>query len=248
MDYQVITTDMGEAAKYAGGSSKKGMKLSEILRREREKLFPPDKQLEIQEVTPIKRGVVPDIEHAYKLKPKTIRQYGRKIRHDEYKLPKYGRILNNRYVKHTPEHNARIDGMVQTVINEFSEAFGVPECDLRGRVKVYHVTRVRSLVLGFLYAHAHMDSEDLKRNFDLPDYSMFRDRYRQMQYLIQRVFFARPYSKIYKKLKKSVDYDYENGTQFAVNRRIARYSRRSGRDYKLCKGSKTRQMVGRAQT
>ena len=41
MNLQAITTDMGEAVKYSGGAAKKGMKLSEILRRERERLFPP---------------------------------------------------------------------------------------------------------------------------------------------------------------------------------------------------------------
>ena len=248
MNLQAITTDMGEAVKYSGGAAKKGMKMSEILRRERERLFPPSKELKIIEVTKKKKISLTDYAKVYKLKPKTLRQYGRKVGKKELRMPKYGRITNIRFIKHTPEHNARIDAMVQTVITEFSEAFAVPECDLREHKKNYHATRVRTLVLGFIYAHIHMDPEDVKRNFQLTDYSNFRDRYRQMQYLIERVFFARPFQKIYKKLRKQMDYDYDKtGTQFAVNRSIVRYSRRSGRDYKLCKGSKARQMVGRAE-
>lgn len=226
MSYQVITTDMGDAVKYAGGNAqKKGKKLSDLLREERERLFSADKSLTINEV----RQSKPDNELVYKLKLTSYRHYGRKLYRKEFKIPEYGKILNHKYVKHSPEHNVRIDSMLNAIITDFAEAFEVSEADLRGRNKQYHITRVRNLCIGFLYAHVHMDAEDLRRNFDLPNYSMFRDRFRQMKYLISWEFFARPYSIIYKKHKKRLDYDFKNGNQFAVGRGVGRYSRRNGR-------------------
>lgn len=248
MDFQVITTDMGEAAKYAGGSAKKGMKLSEMLRLEREKLFKDVKPLTTNEVAKKRGRKKGQPKPPIKLNWGPLTKYGRKARKNEYKLPNYGRVSNYRYIKHTPEHDARIDALIQTIVTEFCEAFAVPESTVRGLDKGYHVSRVRNLILGFIYAHVNADVTDIKRNFERKDYSMYRDHYRRMVILIERVYFARHYSKIYKKLRRIIDYDYErNGTQFAVNRRIIRYSRRSGRNYELCKGSKARQMVGRAE-
>lgn len=234
MSLQAITTDLGNAVKYSGSGSKKDKSLGQMLREEREKLFGTHKTLKTNEVTTDFRKVKPDIDLVYHLKPATLRQYGRKAHKKEFKLPEYGRILNYKYIKHTPEHTTRVDALIQTLITDFSVAFGVTETDLRGRVKQYHVTRVRNLLIGFLYAHVHMDIVDLRRNFDLPNYSMFRDRYRQMQYLLQWVFFARPYSKIYKKHKRKLDYDYKTGKQFAVGRGVGRFSRRNGRRDQLC--------------
>ena len=101
MNLQAITTDMGEAVKYSGGAAKKGMKMSEILRRERERLFPPSKELKIIAVTKKKKISLTDYAKVYKLKPKPLRQYGRKVGKQELRLPKYGRITNIRFIKHT---------------------------------------------------------------------------------------------------------------------------------------------------
>ncbi len=232
MNLQPLTTDIGEATKYASSNAeKKGKKLSDLLREERELLFEQSKTEEM----PLIRILKPENELVYQLKPATLRQYGRKAHKKEFKLPEYGRIVNYKLVKHSAEHNARIDAMIKTIIQDFAEAFGIAETELRSRNKQYHITRVRNLVIGFLYAHVHMDAEDLRRNFDLPNYSMFRDRFRQMKYLISWVFFARPYSKIYKKHKTRLDYDFKNGTQFAVGRGVGRYSRRNGRRKQLRK-------------
>lgn len=248
MNLQPLTTDMGEAGKYAGGSKKNAMKLSEMLRLEREKLFKLDNPLTINEVKKIKQQKKAKPKPPIKINWGPLTKYGRKARRGEYTLPTYGRIFNYRYIKHTPEHDKRVNELIQTVITEFSEAFEVPESNLRGLDKTYHVSRVRNLVLGFIYAHVNADVEDIKRNFNRPNYSMFRDNYRRMEILIERVFFARHYSQIYKKLKTSIDYDFKtNGEQIKVNRRVAQYSRRSGRDYKLCKSSQAREMVGGAE-
>lgn len=244
MNLQPLTTDMGEAEKYAGVSKKNAIKLSEILRLEREKLFKVDNPLTINEVSPKKRKKKGEQKPPFKVNWGPLTKYGRKARRGEYALPTYGKIFNYRFIKHTPEHDKKVDDLIKTVITKFSEAFEVPESNLRGLVKTYHVSRVRNLVLGFIYAHVNADVEDIKRNFNRPNYSMFRDNYRRMEILIKRVFFARHYSQIYKKLKTSIDYDFKtNGEQIKVNRRIAQYSGRSERDYKLCKSSQAREMV-----
>jgi hypothetical protein len=226
MSLQAITTDIGDAMKYAGsGNKKQPKKMSDLLREERELLF--EKEQPTKPV--VLRKLKPENELVYHLKPSNYKKYGRRLYRKEFKIPEYGRIDNYKLVKQSPEHNARVDKLIAMIVADFSEAFNIPESDLRGRSKLYHTTRVRNLCIGFLYAHVHMNAEDLRRNFDLPNYSMFRDRFRQMKYLIQWVFFARPYSVIYKKHKRKLDYDFKHGKQIPVGRGVGRYCVRNGR-------------------
>jgi hypothetical protein len=213
-NFQAITTDLGEATKYSVQGGKQRKKHSELIREERERLFTNAKPLKINEVA---RENSPE-QLTYKLQRGSLRKYGRKIHKKELKLPDYGRIQHYKYyVVNTPEHNARVDMLINDLTIEFSNEYGVAIEDLKSGNKDYHITRVRNCLLGMLYAHVHMNSIDLARNFPHTDPAQFRERYRQMRYLIQYVYFARPYSHIYKRHKKRLQYDFKNGQQFVNN-------------------------------
>ena len=211
---QAITTDLGDAQKYAKQSNGTRIPLSQQLREEKQLLFGDAKLLEPYVFT---RPIIA-VENEYKLQRGSLRKYGRKIHKKELKLPDYGRIQHYKhYVVNTEQHNANVDMLITELTKDFSEAHNIPIADLKSANKDYHITRVRNCLLGMLYAHVHMNSIDLERNFPFTDKQQFRERYRQMRYLIQYVYFARPYSLIYKKHKRKLHYDFKNGQQFVNN-------------------------------
>ena len=246
MEFQVITTDMAEAEKYGVSNAKKGLKWSEMLRSEREKLFKQRKPLKVKEVTEKKKRETAPKSTKIKRNWGPLTKYGRKARPGEYRLPNYARVTCNRFIKHTPEHDKRADDVIGMVTREFAEVFGFHEASIRSNDKGYEVTRIRNMTIGFLHAHGHFDSEDIKRNFDIKADYTGREHYRRCLVLLERAYFARGYSQIYKKLKRNkvIDYDFRtDGLHIAVNRSFVEYSRRSGRDYKLRKSSKACKMV-----
>jgi hypothetical protein len=213
MSYQVITTDIAQASVYGTRVKPPKKTTTELLREEKARLFGSPV------AEPMKRGPKPRENVKYELKRGTLKNYGRKCQAKEYKLPDYGRAWRwKKFILNTPEHNDAIDFIVNELTQDFANAFELEPEQLRSANKDYHITRVRNCLHGFLYAHFDINGDDLVRNFPYADKQQFRERYRQLKYLLQWVYFARPISKIYKKHKEVLHYEYRNGKQIVRHR------------------------------
>lgn len=213
MNYQVITTDMDAISNLKfGGNEPKRPKLSEELRKEREKLFNNPKTLKINRVSNFDKV-------KYSLGVRHTIKLGRKMPLEFWGLPKYGAVERFKFMSVKPKgHNEYIDTKISNLITHFVQKFDIGEDILRKGDKRYSITRVRTIIMGMLYAHYEMDGADLTRNFTVNHRYLWREQYRQMKNLLQFERFALPVSEIYSKLHSEFGYDFQNGKHVSLHR------------------------------